>query len=220
MKVGTDAMVLGALIKTDGKSSGLDIGSGTGILSLMLAQRNEHILIDAIEIDGPASVEASANFHRSNWGNRLHQIHGSFLEMDVSKSYDLIFSNPPYHQDSLLNDDDRKARARHEAFLPLNELVEKAASLLTDSGDFWIIVPSDTAENWISSCQKSGLSVLHKIKVFGKEGGGMKRLILNFCRAEQVIIASEITIRDTKNNYTAEYIKLTKEYHATDLAKD
>jgi tRNA1Val (adenine37-N6)-methyltransferase len=218
MKVGTDAMLLGALIQADDKTAGLDVGSGTGILSLMIAQRNEGILIDAIEIDRPAALESTENFERSVWSNRLHQIHGSFLEMDATKSYDLIFSNPPYYQASLLNKDDRKARARHEEFLPLKKLVEKAAALLAKSGNFWIIVPTETADNWIRSCAAVGLNLRHTIHVIGKEGSAEKRQILQFSRIVEQTTSAEITIRDAMNNYTVEYIELTKEYHATDLS--
>ena len=114
MKVGTDAMVLGSFVNSHGRKKGLDVGSGTGVLSLMIAQNNSDISIDAVELDALSAAEGELNFKNSPWPERLKTHHCDFLEYETEEKYDLIVSNPPYYQTTLVNNDDRKANARHE----------------------------------------------------------------------------------------------------------
>ncbi len=217
MKVGTDAMLLGAFIEGDGKLRGLDIGTGTGVLSLMLAQRNLELIIDALDIDSESVVEAKQNFNNSSWSERLNAYQQDVLSFHNGKNYDLIFSNPPFYQDSLRNVNLRKATTRHEAFLPLNELVAKVNELLSLNGNFWIIVPSENSEKWICACSKFNLSMIRFIEIYGKENDAVKRVIYCFSRQKPKPIKESFTIRTANGSYTQEYIELTKEFHDREL---
>lgn len=219
MKVGTDAMVLGASINVEGKKRGLDVGSGTGVLALMCVQRNSELTIDAVELDELASIESSYNFTNSNFSERLSASRGDFLEHKSAEKYDLIFSNPPYFQSRLENDDMRRSNSRHERSLPKEQFVKHAANLLSSNGDFWIIVPSSDIQGWLEVTEVNSLKLKHKINVIGKEEGECIRTILNLSYQEQNPTESKLTIRDRSNNYTESYIELTKEFHFKDLKK-
>ena len=119
MKVGTDAMVLGASIDVTDKIKGLEVGAGTGVISLMLAQQNKSLTIQTLEIDELASREAAFNFSKSSWSNQLKSECIDFLDFQSDEKYDLIFSNPPYHISAKLNQDQRMANAKHEISLPV-----------------------------------------------------------------------------------------------------
>ena len=136
MKVGTDAMILGSLIKVDKSSRGLDVGTGSGILALMVAQKNDSIVIDAIEKDYDSYLDCKQNFEASNWSNRLNPIHGDFLSFSAQGKYDLIISNPPFYQSRLKNEDPREASAKHEDSLPMDQLIERSSEILKESGYF------------------------------------------------------------------------------------
>ncbi len=122
MKVGTDAMLLGAFVETENKTQALDIGTGTGVLSLMLAQKNETLQITAIDIDELSAKEALINFQNSSWTNRLNVYHADFLSFKTENQYDLIVSNPPYFSTTNENKDERKAQARHISSLEIKPL--------------------------------------------------------------------------------------------------
>lgn len=220
MKVGTDAMVLGALITALGKKRGLDIGTGTGVLPLMLAQCNENLEIDAIEIDKDSAVEAKFNFDESKWSGRLHSIQADVLDFNTDEKYDLIFSNPPYYQNSLQSENARVARAKHESFLPVDSMLLAVDQLLAENGEFWIIVPAESGQSsWVMSCVKLGIHLKKEIAIHGKESDPIKRMIYCFSRSQSVLERRSLTIRSLDGSYTDEYIQLTSEYHGIDLRK-
>jgi len=239
MKVGTDAMLLGSLVQANSPNLILDVGSGTGVLTLMLAQRFSHARIEAIEIDTASAREASQNFVESPWGDRLNVIEEDFLSSSFDHSFDLIVSNPPYYQSRLENDDPRISQARHESALPMKAMLEHVSNLLTAIGSFWIVVPAEISDVWIESAAEFNLSSTSSISIFGKEGGEIKRRILEFKihslesqehqadtvahRADTVAHQAEsrcetaITIRNTEGSYTSQYIELTREFHFNKL---
>lgn len=220
MKVGTDAMLLGSLISlSDQPSIVLDIGTGTGVLALMITQRSENAIVMALEIDERACHEAEGNFKASAWSNRLASIEEDILEIEFDSKFDLIVSNPPYYENSLLSENGRTSRAKHAEFLPVDLLVEKVADLLADDGAFWVIIPSGNSENWINQAQKNDLHVQQSISIIGKEGQGEKRRILAFSRIKTKTESSSLTVRDGNGSYSKEYIQLTKEFHDRDLSK-
>lgn len=216
MKVGTDAMVLGALIETEGKQSGLDIGTGTGVLSLMVAQRNPNIKMQAIEIDHESAVEASQNFQNSPWSSRLSVIEHDFRAFDCLEKFDLIISNPPYFESGLLNESTRKAKTRHEESLPLIELFEKVSSLLTPEGCFWLILPYETAEKWKAIAQDFKLYCVREITINGKVNLP-KRIIFCFSLQENTLFQNSLIIRKDDNSYTEEYKISTADFHGVEL---
>ena len=213
MKVGTDAMILGALIQAENCKNALDIGSGTGVLSLMIAQGNSDLKIDAVEIDDRAALECERNFQNSNWSDRLNVIHGDFLSYKTSMRYDLIFSNPPFYQSSLVNQDERKGRARHEQSMSIPAFLENVNNLLAEKGFFWLIVPFDDVDSWQNIAEKNRLYLNEMISVYGKRNDNPKRAILKFGGKLMKPLKSSLVIRELNGRYSAEYIELTKEFH-------
>lgn len=219
MKVGTDAMLLGAFADVKGKTIGLDVGAGTGVLSLMCAQRNPNLSITAVELDELASNESRTNFECSSFSGQLEAIHTDFLEFETEKNFDIIISNPPYYQSRLENSNQRKSKARHESSLPKSKFIGKVARLLTQEGEFWLIIPFEDAKGWEYELNAVGLYVNYRIDIYGKVGGVLVRSILRCARVETVINVQKFTIRNEDSSYTGEYIELTKEYHFKSLKK-
>lgn len=217
MKVGTDSMVLGAFINSSNRKKGLDIGAGTGVLSLMITQNNPEISIDAVELDELSVKECELNFQNSKWSERLNVHQGDFLEFETEDKYDLIISNPPYYQSTLVNEDDRKANARHEQSLPMRDFIIKARNLLCNEGEFWFIVPADDQHTWKKECSSANLHLVEKISIIGKEGGEAKRVIFVFCNHKAIFEESSFSVRNRKNGYTEEYKELTRDFHFNEL---
>ena len=144
MKIGTDSVLLGAWASLEKKPfSILDIGSGTGVLALMLAQRSHAELIDAIEIDTEAYEQCVDNFECSSWADRLFCYHASLEEFvdEIEDKYDLIISNPPFYSENYKTDNNQRDLARFTDALPFNHLVESASKLLSDNGVFSVVIP-------------------------------------------------------------------------------
>jgi len=217
MKVGTDSMLLGAFVDVKHNLKGLDIGSGTGVLSLMVAQKNSQIEIDAIEIDSLASKECSYNFEQSAWSDRLQCYNQDFIDFDSNKKYDLIFSNPPYYTTTKYNDDLRRTAARHEESLPIKLLLDNAQKHLSINGVVWLILPYSDFEKWNSIARDFGLFCSIKIKIKGKENKKPNRVIASFGTSEYPVKTKNFVLRNDDNSYTDEYISLTKEFHGVRL---
>ncbi|PHR26864.1 MAG: tRNA (adenine-N(6)-)-methyltransferase [Fluviicola sp.] len=220
MKVGTDAMLLGSLVSivTQPKTI-LDIGTGTGVIALMLTQRFCDAKVTGLEIDESACREARVNFENSIWKERLTAINEDILKVDSLEKFNLIVSNPPYYENSLLSENERTSRAKHAEFLPVHSLLQKVSKLLAEDGSFWVIVPAENDSAWIEKARKNDLYLQQSISIIGKEGQGEKRRILAFGQAESSIESSRLTVREVNNKYTSEYIELTKEFHDRDLSK-
>lgn len=217
MKVGTDAMILGAFIETEDKIGALDIGTGTGVLSLMLAQKNENLQVIAIDIDEVAVEEANLNFYNSPWSKRLIAIQNDFLLHTFEKHFDLIVSNPPYFSTTNENDDTRKAQARHVSSLEIGPFIKKTKFLLRPDGRFWLIIPYIDFTKWYIHAEINGLRIAKRIDVIGKEGNEPIRCILKFDQSTVFTKNETFCIRKADNSYTDEYIALTKEFHGTEL---
>lgn len=213
LKVGTDAMVLGAFIDAENANNSLDIGSGTGVLSLMIAQKNPTIHVTAIEIDELSCLDCLRNFLNSPWNNRLNLLNSNFLTQNFSGTFDLIFSNPPFYENSLINSDTRKAKAKHESHLSFYLLFEKVSKILSEIGTFWIIMPYENANKWIENASEYRLYCIQKINIFAKPNS-MKRTILVFSKIKSEMLLSDFIIRNNDNSYSDHYIQLTKEFHS------
>ncbi|MEY3238049.1 MAG: hypothetical protein RI883_2150 [Bacteroidota bacterium] len=216
LKVGTDAMLLGAFIKSQNEHLGLDIGTGTGVLSLMVAQKNPKIQIDAIDLDRESIIDCKENFTNSNWSERLSVISDDFLLYSFDKKYDLIFSNPPFYQNSLLNENKRTAVSKHAVHLPFEVLFEKVSKLLTDNGSFWIIFPFDDFEKVTNLGESNGFFIENKITIESKLSVPT-RVILSFRKSGNPIKEKTLVIRNLDNSFSDEYIELTKEFHGKKL---
>jgi tRNA1Val (adenine37-N6)-methyltransferase len=159
MKVGTDGVLLGAWCNIAGAERALDIGTGSGLIALMIAQRNPWCYIDAVEIDDASSRQAAGNVLQSPWKSRINIHHISFREF-CSRSrdrYDLIVSNPPYFQNSLLNPEAQKSAARHASALPVSELITGVMDLLEPKGRYCMIMPVTEARLFIIRARENGL---------------------------------------------------------------
>lgn len=182
MKVGTDSDLLGALAL--GGEKILDIGTGTGVISLMMAQRFPEATIEAIEIDENAFVDASANFSHSIFADRIAVRHISFQEYAREDSptllFDAIVCNPPYFDRSLECDDSHRTKARHTSSLPFSELTEGVARLLRDGGVFSVCIPLEVRGIFIEECERRGLRLLveHRIRTAPEKEA--KRFVLSF----------------------------------------
>ena len=217
MKVGTDAMLLGAFVETVGKQFALDIGTGTGVIALMMAQKNEAILIDAVEIDQKSANEAQLNFQNSSWSDRLKIHHSDFLTFPPEKQYDLIVSNPPYFSTTNENQNERKAQARHVSSLAIAPFIEKANALLSPDGSFWIIIPYNDFDLWYSHIEANSLRISQRINVIGKDGNEPIRCILKMGFSTIETRTKVFSIRNSDNAYSNEYVELTKEFHGVEL---
>ena len=221
MKIGTDGVLLGAWTPLiNNPYNVLDIGAGTGILSLMLAQRsnaapNNVGIIDAIEIDEDAYEQCVENFEASPWGDKLFCFHAGLDEFvdEPEDEYDLIISNPPFYTDDYKSDNTSRDLARFEDALPFEELIEAAALLLSDNGIFSVIIPFKEEQRFVTMCKELDLFPLKITRVKGTPTSEIKRSLLAFCRMEQTPLIDELVIEISRHNYTPEYIELTKDFY-------
>ncbi len=209
MKVGTDSVLFGAWVAGDCACKQiLDVGAGTGILSLIMAQRMPDAEIMALEIDADAAFQADENIKASLWKERMGVIAQDFCMFDTLSRFDLILSNPPYFQDSLLSSCEKRNRARHTVSLPYKELISKAATLLSDEGVFAVIIPVEYASEIRSIAYGEGLYTSRQAEVFTKEGGEVKRVMMEFSRKLQLCKTEQIVIRSLEGTYTSKFTDL------------
>lgn len=216
MKIGTDGVLLGAWAPLiNNPNAILDIGAGTGVLSLMLAQRSTADQIDAIEIDEDAYEQCVENFETSPWGDRLFCFHAGLDEFvdDPEDKYDLIISNPPFYAEDFKTDDSQRDMARFQDAMPFEELIEAAALLLSDNGIFSVIIPFKEEAKFVSMCKELDLFPLQITRVKGTPTSDIKRSLLAFTRIEQTPLIDELTIEISRHQYTPEYIALTKDFY-------
>ncbi|MBN8643062.1 MAG: methyltransferase [Flavobacteriales bacterium] len=217
MKIGTDAVLLGAWCPIDNKPfSILDIGAGTGILSLMLAQRTSAEQIDAIEIDEDAYEQCVENFEASPWSDRLFCFHAGLDEFvdEPEDEYDIIISNPPFYSENYKTDNDSRDLARFQDALPFEELVDAASLLLSENGIFAVIIPFKEEERFIDLCAEAELFPVKVTRVKGSHTTPIVRSLLAFKRYElSVLEADELVIEINRHEYTDDYINLTKEFY-------
>jgi len=216
-KIGTDAVVLGSFIYSSNAKTALDIGAGTGVISLMVAQTHPTIFIDAIEVDKQNCALAQYNFSESNFSDRLSVVENDFLNYTFSKKFDLIFSNPPYFVDSLENNDQREANSRHLSRNHLKNFVEKIVESLSDKGLVYIIFPSLNFQMWLDVFLNKKLFLVDRIDVLGKPNQ-IIRTIAVFSTENSLAKRSELIIRNANGTYTDEYIQLTKDFHSVNLS--
>lgn len=216
MKIGTDGVLLGAWATiSHNPFSILDVGTGTGILALMLAQRSHAENIEAIEIDDAAFEQAADNFENSPWGDRLFCYHASFNEFveEIDDKYDLIVSNPPFYSENYKTDNPQRDLARFTDALPFEHLLHGTAKLLDDNGKVSFVIPFTEEVNFILLAEKTGLYPNRITRVKGSTSTGIKRSLLEFSFTQNNIQYSELTIETSRHQYTKEYIELTKDFY-------
>ena len=216
MKVGTDGVLLGAWTPLiNNPYNILDIGAGTGVITLMLAQRSHAEQIDAIEIDDEAYEQATDNFENSPWNDRLYCYHAGLDEFvdEMEEEYDLIVSNPPFYTDEYKSENSQRDLARFADAMPFEELAEAASVLLSDNGIFAVIIPFKEEEHFIRLAKENELYPLKITRVKGTPTTEIKRSLLAFSRIEQTPLVDELVIETARHQYTPEYIELTKDFY-------
>jgi tRNA1Val (adenine37-N6)-methyltransferase len=217
MKVGTDGVLLGAWtpVKNEPHSI-LDIGTGTGLVALMLAQRSFAEQIDALEIDDKAYEQAVDNFENSPWGDRLFCYHAGLDEFveEPEDEYDLIVSNPPFYTDDYKSDNSQRDLARFADAMPFEDLIEAASMFLSEKGIFSVIIPFKEEEKFIALAEECELYPLKITRVKGTPTTETKRSLLAFGRTRSVNFPiNELIIETARHQYTAEYIELTRDFY-------
>ena len=219
MKVGTDGVLLGAWSSvSDFPDSILDIGAGTGVVSLMLAQRSDAKTIDAVELDENAYAQTVENFERSNWGDRLYCYHSSFQEFanEIAanqETYDLIVSNPPFYSDSFETENFARNKARSNSFLSFEELLEGVVNIISKNGKFVVVLPFVEEDNFIRLAAKNKLFLNRVCRVQGNLSSEIKRTLLEFSPNQTVIKEEHLIIELARHQYTEAYINLTKDFY-------
>jgi len=217
MKVGTDGVLLGAWTPVHHNPfSVLDIGAGTGIIALMLAQRTHAEQIDALEIDEDAYEQAVGNFENSPWADRLFCFHAGLDEFidEPEDEYDLIVSNPPFYSEDYKTDNEQRDLARFQDAMPFEELIEAADLLLSENGIFAVIIPFKEEEKFIALAKEAELYPTKITRVKGTPSSEIKRSLLAFSRNKTPHIEiDELIIEIDRHVYTQEYIELTKDFY-------
>ncbi len=216
MKVGIDGVLLGAWADIQNTALTLDIGTGSGLIALMIAQRNSTALIDAIDIEEPAVHQAEFNVEQSPWHNRI-KVRNISLQDFVPKTknkYDLIVSNPPFFVNSLKAPLEERTNARHAYTLKHEELILLSKSILAPCGKICIILPVNEGESCADFAEKSGLFCSKKVYVFPKPGKQAKRILLEFCPEKKGTAVSHLTIEtEIRHQYTPEFSNLAKDFY-------
>ncbi|MCL7754537.1 methyltransferase [Polaribacter sp. Z022] len=219
MKVGTDGVLLGAWCSVeDFPDTILDVGSGTGVVSLMIAQRSDAMTIDAVEIDENAYEQTVANFEESDWGDRLYCYNATFQEFadeiaEEEETYDLIVSNPPFYTDNFETNDEARNKARFTTSLSFEELLLGVSKILSASGKFSTIIPFREEENFIALAKEKQLFLNKICRIKGNPTSEIKRILLEFSFKENNIIEENLTIEIERHQYTEAYINLTKDFY-------
>lgn len=210
MKVGTDGLLLGAW--ADGGKHILDIGTGTGLISLMMAQRFPAAFVDAIDIDADAASQAEENVLHSPFADRVSVRCVSIQNYSVEKRYDSIVCNPPYFTHSLLSPDAKRTLARHSVALPFDELFQNASRLLSDDGRFSIVVPVDASSQIDTYAAIAGLFLVRRCLVRTTPKKQPRRMLLTFSSNPSPIIEEEGVIQNGPSEPSEWYLNLTRDF--------
>ncbi len=214
MKIGTDGILLGAWVNCQNCTYILDIGTGTGVIALMMAQRNENASIDAIEIDENSIKDASMNFNNSTWSNRLNLIHHDVTSFRTAKNYDLIVCNPPFFNNSLKPNDNSRALARHNDKLNITEIAKFSTQKISDKGRVCLILPISSLDEVKLIFAKFQLELIRICFVKPKPHKQPHRILLEFGKQKQSLQKETITIENEgRHNYTEDYKNLTREFY-------
>ena len=224
MKVSTDALLLGAWTQLPAAGAILDIGTGSGILTLMLAQRSQQqadLILDAIELDPQAADVAAENFRQSPWSAKIRLIKGDILTYPASadhpsdRRYSLIISNPPFFADSLKAVDPKRNQARHTDTLSFVDLLKAAAHLLAPGGLFSLVLPTAAAAQIIQLAQQSGWFLQRQCLVQSKAGKAPVRTLLSLSDIPplEVAVTEQLLIHAADGSYSAEYRQLLCDFY-------
>jgi tRNA1Val (adenine37-N6)-methyltransferase len=215
MKVNSDGMLLGAWSDVSEATRILDIGTGTGIIALMLAQRTKNAIIDGIEIDVDSAEEARVNFKTSMWRERLNSIHGSIQEYSSAseRKYDLIVSNPPFFSGGTFSENENKNNVRHTIKLSHGDLLIGVTRLLTQKGRFDLVLPYMEGERLIDLAQRYNLFPVRVTEMRPKVEKSIERLLISLAKEKIMVNREELIMYKETDVYTEDYKNLTKDFY-------
>ena len=213
MKVNTDGVLLGAWQQGNTARYILDIGTGTGVLTLMMAQKNRDATIDAIDIDDEAYLQAQQNFMNSPWANRLNAFHTSLQNFNADTKYDVIISNPPYFIDDFTSSNQQRNLARHSIALSYDDLIEGIERLLCDTGIVWVVIPIFNVDLFNRIAAKKRLFITQRTDVISVNGKPPYLALLKLQRIERPYIIDYLEIQNVDGSFSQQYIHLTKDFY-------
>jgi tRNA1Val (adenine37-N6)-methyltransferase len=219
MKVGTDGVLLGAWCSLENSPKKiLDIGTGTGIISLMLAQRSSAITIDGVEIDKSAYMQTVDNFENSDWSDRLYCYNASFQKFadhthNEKEIYDLIVSNPPFYTEDYITKNSSRNKARFTTSLTFKQLIAGVSKILSKSGFFSTIIPFKEESTFISLAEQHRLYLNKICRVKGNKNSDIKRSLLTFSFYKKEINETNLTIENSRHKFTKKYVELTNSFY-------
>ena len=209
-RVGTDGVLLGALCQVENAQKILEVGTGTGLISLMLAQRNANAEITALDLNEDAVKLAQENFKNSPFSERLQVFHQDFKIFESQKEYDFVVCNPPFFEE---NNSVKDILARQQVELTFRNLIEKASTVLSPEGIFSVIIPSESVQEFENLAEDFDLYLVRKVNIFGIENGVLKRNVLEFSKKKSALETLDFTIEKSPRKYSDQYLELTKEFH-------
>jgi len=221
MKIGTDSVLLGAWTSLDKHPfTILDIGAGTGILALMLAQRSNAEVIDALEIDELAYEQCVDNFETSPWSDRLFCYHADLAEFaeEIEDKYDLIISNPPFYSEDYKTKDSQRDLARFQDAMPFEHLIDSVSKLLMEDGTFCVVIPFNEEKRFIALASVVKLYANKITRVRGSKNSDIKRSLIemSFSNPDSYrdnIKTNELIIENARHDYTEDYKNITKDFY-------
>lgn len=216
MKVGTDAILLGAWVNADNATSVLDIGTGSGIIPLMIAQRNNMANIVGVDIDGPSVAEAALNFKVSQWRKRLTAIQSDIRDFakSTNQRFDLIVSNPPFFTHGHKAQMQRRNLARFTDTLPFSDHIKAAETLLETDGKLAIVLPTTESPAYTENAISAGFSIVRSLSIVPVEGREPNRIIMEFKKESQInAVAETFVIRNSCGNLSEDYKMLLHNYY-------
>lgn len=213
MKVGTDAVLLGCLCQSQAPQFALDIGTGSGVIALQLAQRFLSCQIDALEIEESALMQARANFAASPWATRLQGLYGDARNHPNLQQYDLIVCNPPFYPHTLPANGVQRQMAREQQTLSYQELAQIFSNQLKLTGSAWSILPITYETHWQDALSQAKLHVFSKTLIIPVDNKAANRIVVGAAKEIRPLITNNLTIRATDGQYTEDYLELTKDFY-------
>lgn len=211
-KVGTDGVLLGAWVDVDGTSNALDIGTGSGVIALMLAQRSD-ALIDAVESERDDAEQAIANVRQSPWRDRVQVIHSTIQHFQTEKKYDLIVSNPPYFVNSWKPPEEKRSKVRHTDALSFQDLLAAAARLLSEQGRFAVVLPFAEGTMFVELAKNFNLHCIRRCEFRSREEKPVERLLMTFSFHEQSLKQESLVLYSNGEEWSDAYKKLMKDFY-------
>jgi tRNA1Val (adenine37-N6)-methyltransferase len=213
MKVNTDGVLLGAWAHIKGADTILDIGTGTGVIALMMAQKNGTADIDAIDIDEEAFTQSTMNFNATVWADRLHPHHMSLQRFSAPIKYDVIISNPPYFINDYASEDHRSNVAKHGTELTYEDLVAGICRLMNDNGKAFLVLPYFNVPVFETIAAKGNLFITKRADVVAVTGKKCYVTLLQLEKTTKAYTIDTIQIQNPDNTFTEQYKSITKEFY-------